>query len=335
MSRYAEAHSNPAGPGDARPTALQIIKDEAAEGKLAGKVIVITGTSSGIGIETARALSLTGARLLLTARDLNKAKSALGGILERDGIELVEMDNTSLSSVRAATQTILQKSNGLVNILVNNAGIMALQKLEHTNDGFEMQFGVNHLAHFLLFELLKPALLASASPEFSSRVVNVSSSAHHVASINEAGDYNFEKTEYNDWVSYGQSKTANIYMANEIERRYGSRGLHATSLHPGTIATGLTQHMDPAMLEIFKKDEGVFKMMKSPEQGAATTVWAAIGQEWEKKGGEFLADCGKTTRGNDNREIAGAGFAGHAYDPEREARLWKDSLKMVGLKDDQ
>jgi NAD(P)-dependent dehydrogenase (short-subunit alcohol dehydrogenase family) len=335
MSRYAEAHSNPAGPGDARPTALQIIKDEAAEGKLAGKVIVITGTSSGIGIETARALFLTGARLLLTARDLNKAKSALGEIVEREGVELVEMDNTSLSSVRAAAQTILQKSNGQVNILVNNAGIMALQKLEHTNDGFEMQFGVNHLAHFLLFELLKPALLASASPEFSSRVVNVSSSAHHVASINETGDYNFEKTEYNDWVSYGQSKTANIYMANEIERRYGSRGLHATSLHPGTIATGLTQHMDPAMLEIFKTDEGVFKTMKSPEQGAATTVWAAIGQEWEKKGGEFLADCGKTTRGNDNREIAGAGFAGHAYDPEREARLWKDSLKMVGLTDDQ
>jgi NAD(P)-dependent dehydrogenase (short-subunit alcohol dehydrogenase family) len=334
MSRYAEAHSNPAGPGDARPTALQVIKDEAVEGKLAGKVIVITGTSSGIGIETARALSLTGARLLLTARDLDKAKSALDGILEQERVELVEMDNTSLSSVRAAAKAILQKSNGQVNILVNNAGIMALPKLEHTKDGFEMQFGVNHLAHFLLFELLKPALLASASPGFSSRVVNVSSSAHHVASINESGNYNFEKAEYNDWVSYGQSKTANIYMANEIERRYGSRGLHATSVHPGMIATGLMQHMDPAMVEAFKKDEEAFKLMKSPEQGAATTVWAAIGQEWEKKGGEYLAECGKTTRGNDNHEIAGVGFAGHAYDAEKEARLWKDSLKMVGLADD-
>lgn len=335
MSRYAEAHSNPAGPGDARPTALQVIKDEAVEGKLAGKVIVITGTSSGIGIETARALSLTGARLLLAARDLDKATSALDGILERERVELVEMDNTSLSSVRAAAKAILQKSNGQVNVLVNNAGIMALPKLEHTKDGFEMQFGVNHLAHFLLFELLKPALLASASPEFSSRVVNVSSSAHHVASINESGNYNFEKTEYNDWVSYGQSKTANIYMANEIERRYGSRGLHATSVHPGMIATALMQHMDPAMVEAFKKDEEAYKLMKSPEQGAATTVWAAIGQEWEKKGGEYLAECGKTTRGNDNHEIAGVGFAGHAYDAEKEARLWKDSLKMVGLTDDQ
>jgi NAD(P)-dependent dehydrogenase (short-subunit alcohol dehydrogenase family) len=335
MSRYAEAHSNPAGPGDARPTALQIIKDEAIEGKLVGKVIVITGTSSGIGIETARALSLTGARLFLTARDLDKAKSALDGVFERDRVGLVEMNNTSLSSVRAAAKAILQKSNGQVNILVNNAGIMALPKLEYTKDGFEMQFGVNHLAHFLLFELLKPALLASASPEFSSRVVNVSSSAHHVASINESDNYNFEKTEYNDWVSYGQSKTANIYMANEIERRYGSRGLHATSVHPGMISTALMQYMDPAMVEAFKKDEKVYKMMKSPEQGAATTVWAAIGQEWEKKGGEYLAECGKTTRGNDNHEIAGVGFAGHAYDAEKEARLWKDSLNMVGLTDDQ
>ncbi|KAF4237747.1 hypothetical protein CNMCM6805_006804 [Aspergillus fumigatiaffinis] len=335
MSRYAEAHANPAGPGDARPTALQIIKDEAVEGKLVGKVIVITGTSSGIGIETARALSLTGARLFLTARDLDKAKSALDGIIEPGRVELVEMDNTSLSSVRAAAKAILQKSNGQVNILVNNAGIMALPKLEHTKDGFEMQFGVNHLAHFLLFELLKPALLASASPEFSSRVVNLSSSAHHVASINESGNYNFEKTEYNDWVAYGQSKTANIYMANEIERRYGSRGLHATSVHPGMIATPLMQYMDPAIVEEFSKDENMYKSMKSPEQGAATTVWAAIGQEWEKKGGEYLAECGKTTRGNDNHEIAGVGFAGHAYDAEKEARLWKDSLKMVGLTDDE
>jgi NAD(P)-dependent dehydrogenase (short-subunit alcohol dehydrogenase family) len=335
MSRYAEAHSNPAGPGDARPTARQIIKDEAVEGKLSGKVIVVTGTSSGIGIETARALSLTGARLLLTARDLNKAKSALDGIIEPERVELVEMDNTSLSSVRAAAKAILEKSNGQVNILVNNAGIMALPKLEYTKDGFEMQFGVNHLAHFLLFELLKPALLASASPEFSSRVVNLSSSAHHVASINESGDYNFKKTEYNDWVSYGQSKTANIYMANEIERRYGSRGLHATSVHPGLIATGLMQHMDPTMVEAFKKDEGMYKLTKSPEQGAATTVWAAIGREWEKKGGEYLAECGKTTRGNDNHEIGGVGFAGHAYDAEKEARLWEDSLKMVGLTDDE
>ncbi|KAL5603989.1 hypothetical protein FOVSG1_006739 [Fusarium oxysporum f. sp. vasinfectum] len=292
MSRYAEAHANPNGPGDAR-------------------------TSSGLGIETARALSLTGAKLLLTARNLDKVKAALDGILKPGEIELVEMDNTSLSSVRAAAKTILQKSDNRVNILVNNAGIMALPKLEYTKDGFEMQFGVNHLAHFLLFELLKPALLASASPGFSSRVVNLSSSAHHVASISESGNYNFEKTEYNQWVAYGQSRTANIYMANEIERRYGSRGLHAN-----------------IVLAAMQTNPHIPKMMKSPEQGAATTVWAAIGKEWENKGGEYLAECWKTVRGNDKHDIVGEGFAGHAYDPENEARLWEDSLQMVGLADE-
>lgn len=334
MSRYAQVHADPKGAGDARPTAIQIIKDEGAEGKLVGKVVVITGTSAGIGIETARALSLTGARLLLTARNLDKAKSALDGILEPGRVELVEMDNKSLDSVRAAAKTILEKSNNQVNILINNAGIMALPTLEKTKDGFEMQFGVNHLAHFLLFELLKPALLASTTPQLSSRVVNLSSSAHHVATINESGNYNFEKTQYIDWVAYGQAKTANLYMANEIERRYGSRGLHATAVHPGMIATGLMVHMDPAIIEGMKQDEKLYSTMKSPEQGAATTVWAAIGAEWENKGGEYLADCGRTTRGNDKHEIGGFGFAGHAYDPEREARLWRDSLEMVGLKHD-
>lgn len=336
MSRYAEAHENVAGPGDARPTALQIIRDEGAEGKLAGKVIVITGTSSGIGVETARALSLTGAQLFLTARNLEKAKTALGPVLGSGRAELIEMDNTSLSSVRGAAGTILQKSNGQVNILVNNAGIMAIPKLEYTKDGFELQFGVNHLSHFLLFELLKPALLASASPELRSRVVNLSSSAHNVAPINESDNYNFEKGAYDAWVSYGQSKTANIYMANEIERRYGSQGLHATSVHPGLILTGLMQHVDPAVAEQQQKNEEAMRSLKSPVQGAATTVWAAIGHEWENEGGKYLADCARTSPASDKGDpIVRKGYAAHTYNPEGEGRLWTDSLKMVGLPDDR
>lgn len=336
MSRYAEAHANLAGPGDARPTALQILKDEGGEGKLAGKVIIITGTSSGIGVETARALSLTAAQLFLTARNLEKAKTALGSILGSGRAELIEMDNTSLSSVRGAAKTILQKSNGQVNILINNAGIMAIPKLEYTKDGFEMQFGVNHLSHFLFFELLKPALLASASLELSSRVVVLSSSAHNLAPINESGNYSFEKGGYDAWVSYGQSKTANIYMANEIERRYGPQGLHATSVHPGIILTGLMQHMDSAITKERQKDEATMRALKSPEQGAATTVWAAIGQEWENKGGEYLADCARASPASDKGDsIVRQGHAAHAYNPEGEARLWRDSLKMVGLPDDR
>lgn len=334
MSRYEQAHADPKGPGDARPTVYQIIKDEGVEGKLKGKVIVITGTSSGIGIETSRALALTGAKLILTARDLEKGTNALKGILEPGHIELVEMDNNSLDSVRSAAKIILEKANNQVNILINNAGIMALPNLEYTKDGFEKQLGVNHLSHFLLFELLKPALLASTTSEFSSRVVVLSSSAHHVASINESDNYNFEKTDYDTWVSYGQSKTANLYMANEIERRYGSKGLHSTSVHPGAVQTALFQHLDSDTAESLKTNEHFARILKSPAQGGATSVWAAVGREWENKGGVYLAECAETKRGNDLHEVAGEGYAGHAYNPDGEARLWRDSLKMVGLSDE-
>jgi NAD(P)-dependent dehydrogenase (short-subunit alcohol dehydrogenase family) len=200
MSRYASVHANPTGPGDARPTAFDI-KNETLSGKLADKVIVITGTSSGIGIPTAQALALTGARLFLTARDLPHANLALASILSPGHVEVIEMDNASLDSVRWAANEILEKSGGQVNILLNNAGIMALPNHEFTEDGFEKQFRVNHLAHFLLFQPLKPSLLASATPEFSSRVVNVASSAHHISTINDSGDYNFERTPYNQWIA--------------------------------------------------------------------------------------------------------------------------------------
>ncbi|KAH7146771.1 WW domain-containing oxidoreductase [Dactylonectria estremocensis] len=329
MSRYAEASANPQGPGDARPTALQIIQDEAAENTLQGKVIVITGTSSGIGIETARALSATGAKLFLTARNLAKAKEALVDIFEPSRMELVEMDQNSLESVRAAASQILSKTDK-INILVNNAGIMAIQNLEFTKDGHELQFGTNHLSHFLFFELLKTALLAGVTPEFHSRVVVLSSTAHAVGGINASDNYNFQSGGYNPWTAYGQSKTANIYMANEIERRYGSQGLHATSLHPGGIATGISQHVPEAEFSSLASSEEVQKLMKSPEQGAATTVWAAIGKQWEGKGGKYLADCAVSVPVKEGDAPYGPGYAKHAYDPESEARLWEDSLKLVG-----
>lgn len=332
MSRYASAFAHPAGPGDARPTALQIIKDEGAEGKLTGKVIVITGISSGLGIETARALSYTGAKLVLIARDISKAKTALQDILAPHTVaEYVTMDNTSLSSVRGAAAQVLKATGSQVNILINNAGIMALPDLQRSEDGFEMQLAVNHLAHFLLFELLRPALLASATPDFSSRVVNLSSSAHRIASINETGNYNFEKGGYHAWVAYGQSKTANVYMTNEIERRYGSSGLHATAVHPGLIGTPLMKHVDSATLDGWAQNEAVGKVMKSVEQGAATTVWAAVASEWENKGGRYLAECEEASEGPDDHSAEGWGYVPHTYDAEKEARLWEDSLKMVSL----
>ncbi|KAI9146713.1 Oxidoreductase calI [Paramyrothecium foliicola] len=332
MSPYAEVHAKPNGPGDARPTALQIIADEGAEGKLKGKTIVITGTSSGIGIETARALAITGANLFLTARDVAKAQSALAGIFEPFLMEIVEMDQTSLASVRVAAARILAKTS-TIHLLVNNAGIMAIPDHRLTADGHELQFGTNHLSHFLFYKLLEPALLAAASADFPSRVVNLSSSSHNIGGINDSDNYNFEKTSYDPYVAYAQSKTANIYMANEIERRHGSRHLHSTSLHPGVIQTSLTRHMSP---DSFKGMEFLYPTMKSVEQGAATTVWAAVGKVWQHDGGKYLVNCAVAEPyvEGDDKTVA-SGYAPHAYDVAAAKRLWSDSLKLVGLPEEE
>ena len=154
MGPYIDAHANPQGAGDARPTALQVVRDEGVEGKLRGKVIVITGATSGIGLETARALSLTGATLFLTARNVNLAETALAGVVEAGRVSLVEMDNNSFASIRTAAGTILKTSNNKVNILINDAGVMGVQELKLTEDGQEVHFATNYLSEFLLFQLL-------------------------------------------------------------------------------------------------------------------------------------------------------------------------------------
>ncbi|KAF5693103.1 reductase [Fusarium denticulatum] len=332
MSRYAAVHTNTKGPGDARPTALQIIKDEGLENKLQGQVFVITGTSSGIGIETVRAIAATGATLYLTARDLDKAKTALDGIFDSSRMELIQMDQGSLASVRTAAAAILNKASK-IHCLIANAGIMAIPDLRFTADGHELQFGTNHLSHFLFFQLLKPALLAAASPDLPSRVVVLSSSGHNINGINDSDNYAFEHSDYDPNVAYAQSKTANIYMANEIERRYGAQHLHATSVHPGIIHTGLTRHMPP---DAFKGMEHIYPLMKSVEQGAATTVWAAVGEAWKHDGGKYLVDCDVARPAVDGDDkMIGLGYAPHAYDVEKAKRLWKDSNKLVVLDDEE
>jgi NAD(P)-dependent dehydrogenase (short-subunit alcohol dehydrogenase family) len=334
MSLYAAAYANLKGLGDARLTALQIIHDESLDGKLVGKVLVITGTTSGIGLEAARALSATGATLFLTARDMKKAETALVGILEPGRISLIEMDNASFASVRAAAATILTKSNNRVNILVNNAGVMGIEELKLTEDGHEMHFATNHLSHFLLFQLLKPALLASSTLEYHSRVVFVASSAHRACSLNESDNYNFQKGGYNHGQAYANSKLANVYMANELERRYGHKGLHGLSIHPGVVHTNIPRHLGSEFVEQLMKDENILKILSTSEQGAATTVLAAVGKEWEGKGRKYLEYCEEAKRGIDDNEAFGVGYVRQTYDPSNEERLWKDSLKIVGMSGD-
>ena len=326
-SRYAAVHEKPKGPGDARPTAFDIVNDEGLQGKLTDKVFLITGCSSGIGIETAKALNTTGAKLFLGVRDTAKGEAALSDILKPGHVELLKMDLNSLDSVRSAADDFKAKSKTL-NVLINNAGVMATPEGK-TADGFETQFGTNHLSHFLLFQLLKSTLLSSSTQSFNSRVVCVSSSGHRAAGI-RFDDYNFEKGDYSSWAAYGQSKTANIYMANEIERRYGAKGLHGLSLMPGGIMTGLQVHSQD---EIAASLEAAKDWMKSPEQGAATTVYAALSKEWEGRGGRYLEDC------QDAGEVEGgkphaSGYHPRAYNEEGEERLWADSFKFVGIRDE-
>lgn len=272
QNKYAAAHINLSAGNDARPTALQIIQDEGLESKLSDKVAIVTGTSSGIGVATVEALAATGATVFAAARDEAKNKAALAHI--KGKVELLTLDLTSFASVRAAAADFLKRSGGKLNILINNAGVMAVAEQTFTADGHETQFGTNHLAHFLFFQLLKPALLASATPAFPSRVVNLSSSGHRRNAV-FFDNLRLDNGAYEPWTAYAQAKTANIWMANAIERRYGAQNLHGLAVHPGGIWTPLQRHLPAGQVDAWKEMPEVKIMMKSPEQGAATSVLAS------------------------------------------------------------
>ncbi|KAL4731663.1 hypothetical protein ACLX1H_000641 [Fusarium chlamydosporum] len=329
MSRYSHLYINPQGPGDKRPTASQIVQDEKVQGSLIGKTAVITGVSSGIGIETARALSATGIKLFLTVRNLDKAKEALAEFWNPDQMELIQLELSSMNSVQAAAKEILSKTDQ-ISIYIANAGVMAIPELTMTVDGFEEQFATNHLSHFLLFELLKPALLKASTPEFQSRVVMVTATAHRIQGIGASNDYNYEVTGasgYTPWESYARSKTANIYMANEIERRYGAKGIHANSASPGLVATNIGRHIPQEVMMSVIGDK--MHQIQSIEQAASTTVLAAIGKEWEGRGGFYLSNCSAAERGQDHNDSTSETYVSHTYSPVDEARLWNDSLELV------
>lgn len=331
MGRYTYAYASPNGAGDSRPTAIQILQDEEIGDKLVGKVIVITGATSGLGLETARALSTTGAVLVLAVRDLDQGQIVLQDILKDGRHLLVQLDVESLSSVRAAAKTILTSSKNQVNILINNAGIMGIPKLELTADGHEKLFATNYLGHFLLFQLLKQALLNSSTPEFQSRVVNVSSSCQRAGDLSDRENYNSQKG-YDHSSAYNNSKLAMVYMTNEIERRYSMQNLHGLSLHPGVIAaTNIGRYADPDFVKGLLNNEALQKVFLSAEQGAASAVYAAISADWEGKGGRYLENCEEARRGPDDGSIFTPGYSSQTYDSIVADRLWTDSLKLVGI----
>ncbi|KAJ3543857.1 hypothetical protein NM208_g3355 [Fusarium decemcellulare] len=328
MSRYAEAFKNPAGAGDARPTAMQIVQDEGLVGNLSDKVFLLTGASAGIGTDTARALAATGAKVFLGVRSLAKGKEACGDFLEQGRVELVQIDTSSLASVRAAAADFLKRSSKL-NVLICNAGIMRVPTREVTVDGFESQLGTNYLGHFLLFWLVKDTLIAASSPDFRSRLVNVASAGHHSGEIHFDDFQLAAEGAYDPGRAYAQSKLAQIYMANYVDRQYGSgKGLHALSVMPGGILTNLQQHVSPEEKASWTSNPDALNFLKSTAQGAATTIVAALSREWENRGGVYLEDCQEA--GQDIVPWT-KGVSKEAYDKQKEDKLWELTLKTLRL----
>ena len=292
---------------------------------LNGKLALVTGGSGGLGAETARALASKGARIVITARDVAKGEEVAREIQAstgNDSVEVEELELGSLASIRAFADRFLARRDP-VQILVNNAGVMACP-FGKTTDGFELQFGTNHLGHFLMTGLIAPALLRGAP----SRVVSVSSRGHQQSPV-VFDDIHFERRPYDKWLAYGQSKTANILLAVELERRLGSRGVHANAVHPGVILTELARHLEPEdYAHLRKRMPGGQMRLKSVEAGAATSVYAATAPELEGRGGLYLEDCGVAKV--DDAEDAADGVRSYALDPASAQRLWWTSEEMVG-----
>ena len=340
---YAEVHKTPNGAGDARPTAKQILVDCNAIGKLKNKAVLITGCSAGLGVETARALYEAGATLFLTARDIPKLEGIIEDIVakaEVKGVKPVpiECHLDSLASVRQAAELVKTKMKTL-HLLINNAGVMATP-YGKTQDGFETQIGTNHFSHFLLFQLLEPLLIASVQETgIKSRVISLSSAGHRRFPI----DFDIlppnapvSEDAYSKWTAYGQSKTANVYMAAALHQHYASAGIVGLSVHPGGIMTGLGKHLKPEDYAVFGDWNEVLPILKSPEQGAATTVFAAVSSFFDDtaNGGVYLADCGvcQAATPEQLKVVGGTGYGPHAYDGDAAERLWQLSYPAVGLK---
>ena len=291
----------------------------AAGHDLTGKRAIVTGATSGLGTETARVLAGAGAEVVLAARDPAAAKPLLDEITAAGGrARAAELDLADLRSVESFAAAEVGKP---LHLLISNAGIMACPE-RRTAQGFEMQLGVNHLGHFYLTKLLLPALEAAGG----ARVVNLSSSGHHWGAF-DFDDPNFARGDYDPLTAYGRSKTANALFAVELDRRYGDKGIRAFSLMPGGIQTSLGRHMSDDIRKRLGPDVKEIRW-KSVAQGSATTVWAALGDELEGKGGLYLEDCNEALPW---REGMRNGVRPWATDPDAARRLWEWSEAEITL----
>ncbi|MFD9324848.1 SDR family NAD(P)-dependent oxidoreductase [Streptomyces sp. NPDC060065] len=297
--------------------------DEVLQGiDLSGKLAIVTGGYSGLGLETTRALTKAGARVVVPARRPDAARAAVDGI---EGVEVDELDLGDLDSVRTFAERFLA-SGRTVDIVINNAGIMACPETR-VGPGWEAQFATNHLGHYALVNRLWPAIAPGGA-----RVVSVSSGGHHNSAIR--WDDPHWKTGYDKWQAYGQAKTANVLFAVQLDRLGQESGVRAFSLHPGGILTPLQRHLaKEEMVERGWIDEDGKLVnpdaFKTPEQGAATQVWAATSPQLTGMGGVYCEDCDIAEPAPADGERTGV--QAYAIDPEQAARLWALSAELTGV----
>lgn len=305
------------------PSAEEIIADM----DLSGQVAVVTGASTGLGAETARALASAGAEVVLAARDQQRTERVMEEIrAEQPEARLVfqALDLADLDSVRTAADSLAQRYSA-IHLLVANAGVMACP-LQRTAQGCEWQFGINHIGHFLLVNRLVPRLIAGAP----ARVVVLSSAGHRASPMN-FDDPHFETREYDKWVAYGQAKTANALFVVELDRRLREQGVRAFAVHPGAIHTELGRHMEKADYDYLQRQgAGSSFAFKPVEYGAATSVWAAVSPDLAGQGGLYLHDCRIGAPTDDDRDGPEAGYRPWAMDPDAAQRLWVLSEAITG-----
>jgi NAD(P)-dependent dehydrogenase (short-subunit alcohol dehydrogenase family) len=312
------------------PFGSQSTADEVLDGVvLTGKRVLITGVSAGLGVETARVLAARGACVVGAARNLDKARAATQTVSAQaahgGSLELIELDLASLASVRACADALLAAAASF-DVVIANAGVMACP-YSRTVDGFETQFGTNHLGHFVLVNRI-----ASLFKQ-GSRLVNLASSGHRFSDVN-LEDPSFEHTAYTEFGAYGRSKTANILFAVEFDRRHKAQGVRATAVHPGAIKTELGRYMTPQITQSMIDSMNAQTPANAPAftwksipQGAATTVWSGFVALADLIGGHYCEDChvAEVIEGD-----ARIGVRPYALDPQHAKALWSRSEALVG-----